>query len=132
MPFGQPRYLMGVGLMHQILEAVSMGVDMFDCITPTRFARNGSAFTMKGSIPIKAGAFKEDTGPIEENCSCYACKNFSKAYIRHLLNAKEILGVQLLTMHNIHRYMEFMRGIRDSIKKGCFADYKQSVMKGLL
>lgn len=131
LPEQKPRYLMGVGLMRQILEAVEMGVDMFDCVTPTRFARNGSAFTMRGPVPVKAGVYKDDTAPVEEGCGCYACANFSKAYIRHLLNVNEILGVQLLTVHNIYRYMQFMKDIRESIEKGCFSSFKQSVLADL-
>ena len=120
LPADKPRYLMGVGKMSQILEAVARGVDMFDCVMPTRFARNGTAFTRRGRYPVKAGEYKEDTRPVEEGCDCVACRRFSRAYIRHLLNVNEILGVRLLTMHNLHRYMEFMREIRDALEKGTY------------
>lgn len=121
LPFDRPRYLMGVGDLWQMVEAVARGIDMFDCVVPTRVARHGSAFTFDGNIPIKAGRFRMDRSPIEADCDCYACQNFSRAYIRHLFNAKEILGVRLLTIHNIHCYMRFMRQMRDAISAGAFA-----------
>ena len=109
----------------QIVEAVARGVDMFDCVMPTRHARNGSAFTRNGSIPVKAGAYKQDTRPVEEGCECYCCRNFTRAYIRHLLNAGEILGVRLLTIHNIHRYMKFMEEMRLSLDNGTFTEFRE-------
>ena len=120
LPEDRPRYLMGVGKIRQIVEAVALGVDMFDCVIPTRFARNGTAFTGEGRIPIKAGEYREDRRPVEEGCECLACRDFTRAYIRHLLNVDEILGVRLLTIHNIHRYMLWMREIRESIEAGTF------------
>ena len=126
LPWEKPRYLMGVGRMRQIVEAVARGVDMFDCVIPTRFARSGTAFTRRGSYPVKAGEYKEDTRPIDEECGCYACVNFSRAYVRHLLNVNEILGVRLLTIHNLHRYMTFMREIRDAIRGGRFNKLRES------
>jgi queuine tRNA-ribosyltransferase len=125
LPEAKPRYLMGVGKMHQILEAVAQGVDMFDCVIPTRFARNGSAFTRTGNYPVKAAEYKCDSRPIEEGCDCYACRNFTRAYVRHLVNVNEILGVRLLTMHNIHRYMSFMREIRSALDEGTFEDLRE-------
>jgi len=124
LPYEKPRYLMGVGRMAQILEAVALGVDMFDCVMPTRFARNGTAFTREGRYPVKAGEYAYDTRPVEEGCECYACLNFSRAYVRHLLNMNEILGIRLLTIHNIHRYMEFMREIRTALENGTFSDLR--------
>lgn len=118
LPEEKPRYLMGVGKMPQILEAVACGVDMFDCVMPTRFARNGSAFTQRGVYPVKAGEYRMDGRPVEEGCECYTCRHFSRAYVRHLLNVNEILGVRLLTLHNLHRYMMFMKEIRDAISAG--------------
>ncbi len=120
LPEGKARYLMGVGKMWQMVEAVARGVDMFDCVMPTRFARNGSAFTRTGRYPVKAGEYKMDDSPVEEGCGCYACRHFSRAYIRHLLNVNEILGVRLLSIHNIYRYMRFMEEIRDAISAGEF------------
>ncbi|MFC1497833.1 tRNA guanosine(34) transglycosylase Tgt [Verrucomicrobiota bacterium] len=125
LPYERPRYLMGVGYMSQIIEAVSLGVDMFDCVMPTRFARNGTAFTRRGRYPVKAGEYRSDTRPIEEGCGCYSCQNFSRAYVRHLLNVGEILGVRLVTIHNIYRYMEFMSEIRCAIKDGTFEELKK-------
>jgi queuine tRNA-ribosyltransferase len=126
LPWDRPRYLMGVGRMGQIVEAVARGVDMFDCVIPTRYARNGTAFTRRGSFPVKAGEHKEDTRPIDEECRCYACANFTRAYVRHLLNVNEILGVRLLTIHNLHRYMAFMEEIRDAIRGGRFGEMRES------
>ncbi len=123
LPVEKPRYLMGVGRMAQILHAVRQGVDMFDCVIPTRCARNGSAFTMKGRYPVKAAKYKLDQGPVEEGCGCYTCKNFSRSYIRHLLNVGEILGLRLLTIHNIYRYQEFMREIRESIRDDVYLEF---------
>ncbi len=126
LPVGKPRYLMGVGLMHQMVEAVAMGVDLFDCVVPTRFARNGSAFTRMGVYPVKAAVYKEDFSPIEEGCGCYVCSKFSRAYVRHLLNIGEMLGHNLLTFHNLFRYMEFMRELRLSIANGTFSEFRKN------
>ncbi len=125
LPWERPRYVMGLGKMDQILWSVGKGADMFDCVMPTRFARNGTAFTRRGKVAVKAGEYISDSGPVEEGCSCYVCGNFSRAYIRHLLNVNEILGVHLLTLHNIHRYMEFMKEIRDAIRCGRFAEFAE-------
>lgn len=118
LPKGRPRYLMGVGMMGQIVAAVARGIDMFDCVMPTRFARNGSAFTREGRLPVKAGQYKFDARPIEEACGCIACRTFSRAYIRHLLNVNEVLGIRMLTLHNLHRYLEFMREVRAAVREG--------------
>ncbi len=125
LPENRPRYLMGVGKPHQMVEAVARGIDMFDCVIPTRFARNGTAFTGQGPYPVKAGEYKNDPRPIEEGCACYACSRFSRAYIRHLLNVKEILGIQMLTLHNVHWHMSFMRRMRDAIANGRFAEFRR-------
>ena len=111
---------MGVGEFNQIAEAVAMGVDMFDCVIPTRLARNGAAVTRKGRYPLRGADNKEGLMPIEEGCQCYACRNFTRAYLRHLLNADEILGIVLLTIHNIYCYMTFMADIRSSIENNTF------------
>jgi len=124
LPAEKPRYLMGVGKMAQIVEAVADGVDMFDCVIPTRFARNGSAFTREGPYPVKAGEYRYDDRPVEEGCECYVCRNFPRAYVRHLLNVSEILGVRLLTIHNLHRYMSFMREIRGALESGTFGELR--------
>src|SRR4051812_4389629 len=115
LPANQPRYAMGLGTPAQMVELVARGVDMFDCVLPTRVARNGTAFTRKGSINIKAGFNKADFGPIEEGCECFACRNHTRAYMRHLLNVNEILGLRLLSVHNSHIYLKVMAEIREAI-----------------
>jgi queuine tRNA-ribosyltransferase len=125
LPPERPRYLMGVGKRRQMLEAIAGGIDMFDCVIPTRFGRNGTAFTRAGRYPVKAGEYKNDTRPVEEGCACYTCTAFSRAYIRHLLNVNEILGVRLLTLHNLHCYMDFMREIRQALEAGTFGELRE-------
>ena len=116
MPEKKPRYLMGVGKPEDIVEAVLRGVDMFDCVIPTRNARTGFLYTHIGIIKIRNNKYKFDTKPIDENCSCYTCRNFSRSYLRHLDNAKELLGLRLNTIHNLHYYYELMQNIREAIK----------------
>jgi queuine tRNA-ribosyltransferase len=125
LPQARPRYVMGLGDLWQMAESVARGVDMFDCVMPTRHARNGSAFTRRGPYPVKAGEYKLDQRPVEEGCTCYACRTFSRAYIRHLLNVNEILGVRLLTIHNVHRYMAFMREMRAAIAADAFGEWRR-------
>lgn len=125
MPWEKPRYLMGVGTPKQIIEAVARGVDMFDCVMPTRLGRHGSAFVGTGTIPVKAGRYAMDFTPIDENCQCYACRNFTKAYIRHLFNVDEILGIRLVTWHNIHYFLTLMRRVRRAIETGTFAELRR-------
>jgi queuine tRNA-ribosyltransferase len=107
------------------VELVARGVDMFDCVLPTRVARNGTAFTRKGTFAIKGGAVKADFGPIEEGCPCFACRNHSRAYIRHLLNVNEILGLRLVSIHNSHFYLQVMEEIRTHLVNGTFAEYRK-------
>jgi queuine tRNA-ribosyltransferase len=126
LPEEKPRYLMGVGLWPQIVESVARGVDMFDCVVPTRFARNGSAFTRRGRYPVKAGEYREDLRPIEVGCACYACQHFSRAYVRHLLNVDEVLGIRLLTIHNVYRFLEFMKELRASLEAGTFVTFRRT------
>ena len=123
LPRERPRYLMGVGLFGQMGTAVARGVDMFDCVTPTRLARHGTAFTRVGRVAIKAAVWKEDQRPIEDGCGCYACVHFSRAYVRHLLNANEVLGLRLLSMHNLYRFQEFVGEMRAAIRAGTFAGF---------
>ncbi len=125
LPAGLPRYAMGLGTPAQLVELVARGVDMFDCVLPTRVARNGTAFTRKGTISIKGGAVKADFGPIENGCGCFACKNFSRAYLRHLLNVGEILGLRMLSVHNSHFYLDVMREIRGHLAAGTFGEYRR-------
>ena len=116
LPENKPHYLMGVGTPKQILEGVKRGIDMFDCVMPTRLARHGTAFLRGGiTIPVKAGKYREDFSPVDERCNCYCCSNFTKAYIRHLLNVDEILGIRLLTIHNIHYFLQLTKRIREAI-----------------
>jgi queuine tRNA-ribosyltransferase len=126
LPKDRPRYLMGVGYLPQIVEAVARGVDLFDCVMPTRFARNGTAFTRRGRFPVKASSYREDTRPIEEGCECAACRHFSRAYIRHLLNVGEILGVRLLTIHNLYRYQHMIEEMRAEIRAGSFDEWRRA------
>ena len=126
LPENAPRYLMGVGTPRQIVESVARGVDMFDCVLPTRLGRHGGAYVGNGqTISLKAAKFAKDFTPIEENCQCYACCNFTKAYIRHLLNVGEILGMRLLTLHNLHYYLNLARRIRCAIEDGTFESLRR-------
>src|SRR6266850_2823985 len=125
LPADQPRYAMGLGTPAQMVELVARGVDMFDCVLPTRVARNGTAFTRKGSISIKAGAYKSDFRPIEEDCDCFACKHFTRAYLRHLLNVGEILGLRMLSVHNTRMFVRTMEQARAAIENGTFAEFRR-------
>lgn len=121
LPLDQPRYLMGVGTPLDILNAVAAGIDMFDCVIPTRHARNGQLFTSEGRLNIRNAASRDDARPIDEACDCYTCSNYSRAYIRHLHQCNEILGPRLATLHNLRFYQTLMRRIRESIELGAFA-----------
>jgi queuine tRNA-ribosyltransferase len=120
LPAERPRYLMGVGTPEDLVAGVAAGVDMFDCVMPTRNARNGWLFTARGDLRLRNARFRDDPQPIEENCACYACRNFSRAYIHHLQKVNEILGSQLATIHNLHYYLELMRQMREAIAQGSF------------
>jgi len=117
LPEDKPRYLMGVGTPEEMEKAVEMGIDMFDCVIPTRNGRNGTVFTSSGRLNIKAGLYKSDPRPIDPECDCFACRNFSRAYIRHLFNVNEALGPRLATIHNIRFFVRLMERIRDKIRK---------------
>ena len=121
----KPRYLMGVGTPEDIVDAVSRGVDMFDCVMPTRNARNGWLFTRFGTVRIKNAQYRLDTRPLDEECGCYACRNFTRAYLHHLHRIGEILGARLNTIHNLYYYQELMQGIRRAIEEGRFAEFVQ-------
>jgi len=123
LPADKPRYLMGVGRPQDIIAAVLHGVDMFDCVMPTRNARNGYYFTSRGVLKIRNARFKTDTGPIDENCGCYTCQNYSRAYLKHLDRCREMLGPHLATVHNLYFYQQLMAGIRTSIENGDLAEY---------
>ena len=118
MPPDQPRYLMGVGTPEDIVHAVTQGIDMFDCVMPTRNARNGHLFTASGLLRLRNARYRQDTAPLDANCSCYTCQNFSRAYLHHLDKCREILGSQLNTIHNLHFYQQLMRGLREAIEQG--------------
>lgn len=125
MPQDKPRYLMGVGTPEDLVDAVSSGVDMFDCVMPTRNARNGWLFTRFGDIKIKNAKYKTDTSPLDETCTCYTCQNFTRAYLHHLHRVGEILGSRLNTIHNLHYYQDLMAGMRNAIENGQFESFKQ-------
>jgi queuine tRNA-ribosyltransferase len=125
LPAHQARYAMGLGTPAQMVELVARGVDMFDCVLPTRVARNGTAFTRRGTFAIKGGACKAELRPIEEGCACFACQRFSRAYVRHLLNVNEILGLRLVSIHNSHFYLQVMAEIRASLRAGTFGEYRR-------
>lgn len=129
LPKDKLRYLMGVGEPIDILEGVARGVDIFDCVLPTRIARHGNAFTKNGKINIKNAKYKEDFTPIEDSCDCYACKNYTKAYIRHLINVGETFGQRLLSIHNIRFLTKLTEEIRQSIKNDNFSSYKEEFIK---
>ena len=124
LPVEKPRYVMGLGVMTQMAECVARGVDMFDCVIPTRVARHGTALTRHGNVAIKAAKWAEDLSPVEEGCTCYCCRNFTRSYVRHLLHAGEILGVRLLTIHNVHRLCAFAREMRAAILDGTFGAWR--------
>jgi queuine tRNA-ribosyltransferase len=125
LPQDKPRYVMGLGTPPQMLEMVARGVDMFDCVLPTRLARNGTIFTARGTYPIKNSRYREDFGPLEEGCECYACRSFTRAYIRHLYRTDEILGLRLMSWHNLHMYLNTMRRAREAIAAGTFEDFRR-------
>jgi queuine tRNA-ribosyltransferase len=125
LPADRPRYLMGVGTPADLVECVARGVDMFDCVLPTRLARNGGALTRTGQLNLRNAAYTEDAGPLEEGCSCYTCTHFTRAYIRHLVTAKEILGLRLLAIHNLHLMFTITQEMRAAIMEGRFDAYRQ-------
>lgn len=125
LPRDKPRYLMGMGKPEDLVEAISLGVDMFDCVIPTRNGRKGQVFTWTGPLNVKNAIYKTDFRPIDEHCDCYVCRNFTRAYIRHLLQADEILGLRLGSLHNLYFYHELVAKIRENIKNGTFASWKK-------
>ena len=123
LPAEKPRYLMGVGTPQDIVYAVTQGIDMFDCVMPTRNARNAHIFTSKGLLRLRNKRYRQDTKPLDENCGCYTCQNFSRAYLHHLDKCREMLGAQLNTIHNLHYYQDLMVGLRDAIDKGKLSEF---------
>ncbi|MHB0857608.1 MAG: tRNA guanosine(34) transglycosylase Tgt [Anaerolineae bacterium] len=128
LPRSKPRYLMGVGSPEDLLEGVARGIDIFDCVLPTRLARNGAVFTPEGRLNLRNAANREDPRPIQDNCACYTCRNFSRAYLRHLVMSEEILGLRLNTIHNLHFLLQLMRDIRSAIVEGRFPAYRAAFL----
>lgn len=131
LPHDRVRYLMGVGLPEDIVESVERGIDIFDCVIPTRYGRGGTLFTVRGKIRIEHNRYRRDAYPIDTSCDCYACTNFSRAYLRHLFLGKEILGQTLASIHNIRFYQRMMEGIRSAIERGEFGRWKGEFLAGL-
>lgn len=131
-PADRPRYLMGVGAPDDIVEGVARGVDMFDCVLPTRIARNGAIFTRQGRVNLRNARFADDHSPLEEGCDCYTCTHFSTGYVHHLIRAKEILGLRLTTLHNLRFLQRLMSDIRQHIAAGSFADFREAFLADYL
>ncbi|MBI5810556.1 MAG: tRNA guanosine(34) transglycosylase Tgt [Deltaproteobacteria bacterium] len=131
LPEDKPRYLMGVGTPEDLVECVRLGIDMFDCVMPTRNARNGTLFTRSGKLVIKNVRYERDPGPIEEGCLCYTCRNYSRAYLRHLLMAKEMLSSTLNTIHNVYFYTRLMKDMQGAIATDGFEDFRRSFYAGM-
>ena len=125
MPENKPRYLMGVGSPDALIEGSIRGVDMFDCVLATRIARNGTCMTSKGRLVVKNAAYKEDFRPIDEACQCYTCRNFTRAYVRHLLHCGETFGLRLIFIHNLHFLLQLMEQVRQAIREDCLLDFKE-------
>lgn len=130
LPADRPRYLMGVGTPEDIVEAVARGIDMFDCVLPTRNARNGHLFTHSGVVRIRNAVHAGDTGPLDPDCTCYTCSNYSRAYLRHLARCNEILGARLNTIHNLHYYQQLMQEIRSAVVAGNYDEFRRSFHAG--
>jgi queuine tRNA-ribosyltransferase len=130
LPENKPRYAMGLGTPPQMIELIARGVDMFDCVLPTRLARTAAAFTAEGTLNLKNAEFTFQTGPVEEGCTCEACRGYSRAYIRHLLKSEEILGLRLLSIHNLHFYLDLMERARAAIEDGTFSDFQAGFVSG--
>ncbi|MDX1460016.1 MAG: tRNA guanosine(34) transglycosylase Tgt, partial [Xanthomonadales bacterium] len=131
LPADRPRYLMGVGKPADIIAAVARGVDMFDCVLPTRNARNGYYFTQQGVLKIRNARYRDDTAPIDPDCACYTCRNFTRAYLKHLDRCGEMLGPMLATIHNLHYYQQLMAGLREAIEEGRFPAYAAEALSRL-
>jgi queuine tRNA-ribosyltransferase len=131
MPAGKPRYLMGVGRPEDLVEAVAAGLDLFDCVMPTRHARNGHLFVPWGVMNIRNARYGSDTGPVDPDCACYTCRNYSRAYLRHLDRCGEMLGPRLATLHNLHHYLTLMSRMREAIAAGRFAEFRAGFHAGL-
>lgn len=131
LPAEKPRYLMGVGTPENLLESIERGIDLFDCVLPTRNGRNAMLFTRRGPFTIKNATYKDDFRPVDDECACYTCRNFTRAYLRHLFQAKEILGLQLTTIHNVHFYQWLMRQARNAIMRRRYSAWKKELIESL-
>jgi queuine tRNA-ribosyltransferase len=130
LPRDKPRYLMGVGSPEDLVECVAQGMDFFDCVLPTRVARNGGLLTLRGRVNVDSAPFREEEGPIEEGCDCYACRSFSSAYLHHLFRAKELLAYRLATIHNLRFVIRLMEEMRRAIKEGTFSAFRERFIGG--
>jgi len=130
LPEAKPRYLMGIGTPLDFLEGVASGVDLYDCVNPTRYGRNGTAFTRSGKLVIRNGSYAKDQRPLDESCQCYACQNFSRSYLRHLVNTSEVLGARMLSLHNVHFFLAFLREIREAIDQDRFETFAENFKTG--
>lgn len=128
LPVDKPRYLMGVGLPEDIIAAVDSGMDMFDCVVPTRYGRNGSAFTHAGKLTVRNAPYAQDFKPLDNKCGCYTCRTFSRAYLRHLFNTDEILGLRLVSLHNVYFFLELLKDIRQAIAEDNFLQFKKDFL----
>ncbi len=129
MPKDKPRYLMGVGSPDYLIEAALAGIDMCDCVLPTRIARNGTAMTSKGKVVVRNATYEKDFTPLDSECDCYTCRNYTRAYIRHLIKAGEILGARLLTIHNLYFLVNLMKNVRDAINEDRFQQFREEFYK---
>ena len=129
LPTDAPHYMMGSGPPEDLVEGVGLGIDMFDCVIPTRNARNGSVFTRKGKMNLRNARFAEDFAPIDSECSCPTCRRYTRAYLRHLIQCNEILGLRLATIHSVHTFLEMMRQMRASILAGAFAEWRRDFLQ---
>jgi queuine tRNA-ribosyltransferase len=132
LPQAKPRYIMGVGTPENLIELVALGADMFDCVLPTRNARNGQLFTQKGTLNICNSRYRDDPEPLENDCPCYTCRNYSRAYLRHLYLARELLAYRLNTIHNIHYFINFMKRVREAIVADAFDTFRKEFYHNVL
>jgi queuine tRNA-ribosyltransferase len=132
LPVGKPRYLMGLGTPEDLVEGVARGVDLFDCVLPTRNARNGMAFTTFGRVVIRNSVYAQDPGPLDAACGCYTCRHYSRAYLRHLFASREILAYRLLTLHNLYYYLNLMLGVREAVAQGRFDSFRREFYQNRL
>ncbi len=132
LPANKPRYAMGIGMPEDILQAVENGVDMFDCVIPTRYGRNGAAFTSEGKIVVRNALYKDDERPLDSSCACYTCKQYSRAYLRHLFNSSEMLGLRLVSLHNVCFFVALSDNIRNSIQQDTFLEFKETFLSRYL